>query len=296
MRAPHLWSGGRRRAVAVHRREERRRLEAWGRPCSRAPRRPGRTASTASRSPAGRREGTGGRRRRPGPRCPGSPAAPPGPARGRARRRTARRRRCGTGARGTGAADGPRRAGTPGSRGRRPGPRSRGSRWRPRGPARRRRRTRLLAVDDVGDRPGRVAGDGVDRDGDVPAEGEGLAAPDQHGRLHLAGDDVGSRLSSAPRRLRIVQVLLRAVQVLVDVGAPGAQQRRVGLVDHDLRAPAGELPQGVRTADVVDVAVGQQDPADVLDAAAERLQRREPCPRRATRRSRCRRWPARARR
>jgi hypothetical protein len=34
-----------------------------------------------------------------------------------------------------------------------------------------------------------------------------------------------------------------------------------------------KLPQGVRAADVVDVAVGEQDPADVRDAAPEVLER-----------------------
>ncbi|CAH0327631.1 hypothetical protein SRABI128_06298 [Microbacterium sp. Bi128] len=101
---------------------------------------------------------------------------------------------------------------------------------------------RLLPVHDVGDGPGRVAGDVVDRDGDVPAQGEGLAAPNQHGRLHLAGHDVVRGFRLLLDGIRIVDVLLAHVHVLVDVRAPGAQQRRVGLVDHDLRAPSGELP------------------------------------------------------
>ena len=108
-----------------------------------------------------------------------------------------------------------------------------------------------------------------------PPRDEGLAAPNQHGRLHLAGDDVVRGFRLLLDGIRIVDVLLAHVHVLVDVRAPGAQQRRVGLVDHDLRAPSGELPQGVRTAEVVDVAVGQQDPAHVLDPAADRLQCRD---------------------
>ena len=161
-----------------------------------------------------------------------------------------------------------------GSRGRRPDPRSRGSRWPPRGSARRRRRTPTAARPRRRPRTRQCGPGWVHGDGDVPAEGDGLAALHQHGRLHLAGDDVGSLPSSAsPRRRGSWRYCWRTSTYWSHVGATGAQQVRVGLVDDDLRAPAGELPQGVRAADVVDVAVGQQDPAHVLDAAAERLER-----------------------
>ena len=132
----------------------------------------------------------------------------------------------------------------------------------------------VLAVDDVGDGSGRVARDVVDGDGDVSAEGQGLAALEQHGRLHLARDDRGAPPSSAPPRpFGSSRYCWPHVHVLVDVRPPRAQQGRVGLVDHDLRAPAGELPQGVGAADVVDVPVGQQDPAHVLDPAPDGLER-----------------------
>ena len=131
----------------------------------------------------------------------------------------------------------------------------------------------VLTVDHVGDRPGRVPGIGVHRDRDIPTERQRFAAAHQHGRLHLAGDDGVRRRDLLRLPLGVVQVAAAAGEVLVDVGPARPQHGRVGLVDHDLRLPAGHLPQRVRAADVVDVAVGQQDPAHVLDPAAEGLER-----------------------
>ena len=119
-----------------------------------------------------------------------------------------------------------------------------------------------------------MARDGVHRDRDVATERQRLAA------AHAASS-APSRRRSPPAggrdllrlALGVVQVAAAPVEVLLDVRRARAQHRRVGLVDDDLGAAAGQLPQRVGTADVVDVAVGQQDPAHVLDAAADGLER-----------------------
>ena len=133
---------------------------------------------------------------------------------------------------------------------------------------------RVLAVDDVRDGPGGVPGDVPDGHRGAAAEVEGLAAAQEHRRLELAGDDRLCRGTLMRRALRVLQVLVAHAAVQVDVRLAAAQQVRVGLVDDDLGASPGHLPQGVRAADVVDVAVGEQDPAHVLDASAERRQGR----------------------
>ena len=91
----------------------------------------------------------------------------------------------------------------------------------------------------------------------------------------------------------ILQVVVAHAAVEVDVGLAAAQQVRVCLVDDDLGLASGHLPQRVRPADVVDVAVGEEDPADVLDPAAERRRGPGPCRPRARTRCPCRRSPAR---
>ena len=131
---------------------------------------------------------------------------------------------------------------------------------------------RILAVDHVGDRPGSVTGDVPDGHRGTATEIEGLASAHEHRRLEPAGDDRLGGGALVRRPLGILEVVIAHAAVEVAWGLAAARQRCVGLMDDDLGSAAGHLPQRVRTADVVDVTVGEEDPADVLDPAAERLE------------------------
>ncbi len=224
----------------MHRGEERGGLEGRVAVVAERPRRRERTGEYGEPSPAVGPRGAVSRRggvARCGPRCRGSPAAP--------------RAACAASSStpygiAVGVAVGMPEVQVPrphlvaqvlqARRGRRPGPRSPGTRSRRRASAPRRRRTR---------RPGRRRRRRPSRrcDRGCACTETVTSAAERRASRRRATSRVGSispemrapaRPRSAGLALGVVQVLAAAVEVLVDVGAARAQQRRVGLVDDDL--------------------------------------------------------------
>ena len=93
-------------------------------------------------------------------------------------------------------------------------------------------------------------------DGDIATEGQRLTAVKHHRRLELAGDRGLRDRNLLGLALRIIQIQRTPLQVLLYVRAPRPKHRCIRIVDHDLCSSAGEFPQRVRPADMVDMAVG----------------------------------------
>ena len=127
------------------------------------------------------------------------------------------------------------------------------------------------ALDDVRHGTGGVAGNGDHADRH-PAEVDDVAVADRQAGLHLAGDRVEHLGVLPDAQCLRVDVRPAKLESLVDVRLARAQEVRVDLGDDDPRPAPRGLPQRVGAADVVDVAVGQQDPPHVLDPPAELLQ------------------------
>ncbi|MET4059516.1 hypothetical protein ABIB35_001047 [Arthrobacter sp. UYP6] len=131
---------------------------------------------------------------------------------------------------------------------------------------------RILAVQRIGHGTGSVAGNAVHGHRHAAAEGERLSAPDQDRRLHFPGDDGLGGCRLLADAVGIIQIPAPALHILIHMGLTGPQQRRVRFVDDHLSLAPGELPQGLRPAEVVNVSVREQDPADLVDAPSELFQ------------------------
>lgn len=82
----------------------------------------------------------------------------------------------------------------------------------------------ILPVQDIGHGPRCVAGNVVNGDGHVTAEGEGFPALQQHCRFHLARDHGLRRPRLVLGSAGILEVTAAAVHVVLHVYLPGPQQ------------------------------------------------------------------------
>lgn len=109
----------------------------------------------------------------------------------------------------------------------------------------------------------------MDAHGYIGSERQLVAVAHDDMGVHLArygGKAGGCDLGFA---VAVLDVAATGGKIFLDMGAARLQEGDIGFVDHDLCLAAGHFPQGEGTADMVDVAMGQQDPAQVFDLAAQ---------------------------